>query len=190
MGLALALQLLLAAGEEGRGQYGVPPSVVLEQRPASRLRATLGVGAALQLARVASAGGLALVGDLGVVLGDRLSLGLHGSIGSLVLTAHGSLGAAADYFVSEHLALGLGVAFTGWVNGFAGAYGNFFGITVPLRLAWFPGERRPTEVERRGLVVAFELAPGLDLQARTFGIVTVSPEFGTALLLSIGYTLR
>lgn len=190
MGLALALRLLLAAGDDGRGAFGVPPAQALGRRPEARFRATLGAGAAMQLARSGPAGGLALAGDLGVVLGDRVSLVLQGSVGSLVLTAHGSLGAGVDYLAGEHWSLGLGVAFTGWVNGFPGAYGNFLGLTVPVRLAWLPGARRDTAIERRGLVVTLEVAPGLDLRPTTFGGITVSAEFGAALLLSIGYTVR
>jgi hypothetical protein len=191
LALPLAALLLAAAPEEGRGGSGTIPEEAASMRAATRWRAGLGAAGLFGLANYSPALGVGLTLDTGVVLGDRLSLLVHGEVGSVVITVVGMAGVLAEYALGDHFSVGLGAGFSFWAPLFFGDGSLFYGLTFPMRVSWAPNGRSPHETARAGLFVSAQVAPGFSLQPTYFYQLgrPLPPEAGVAATLSVGYAL-
>ena len=186
--LVVALMLLAAAPDEGRGSAGTIPQEAIASRTSARLRAGLGAAAFFGVSNYAGNGGVGLGLDLGTIVDDRLSLFLHAEVGSLVVTLIGSGAVLVEYALGEHFTAGLGVAFTAWTT-FLGSSSGFYGLTFPLRVNYAPFSREPHETARKGLLIGLQVAPGFSLQPTNFPQLTqpLPPDPAFAATVSVGY---
>ena len=166
--MLLALLLLSASPEEGRGFVGSTPEEAMAARPDTRLRLGLGGVALFGYSNYSPAAGVGLAFDFGAVVNDRLSIFLHGEVGSIVFTTLGSGGVVVEYGWGEHVTTGLGVAFTAWAPTLYGSYASFYGLTFPLRVNFAPAPRLPQETAHKGLLIGLQVAPGVSLQPTNY----------------------
>lgn len=187
--MLLALLLLAAAPEEGRGSVGSTPEEAQAARPDTRVRLGLGGAALFGYSNYSPAVGVGLAFDLGAVITDRLSLFLHVEVGSIVFTTLGSGGVVVEYGWGEHVTTGLGVAFTAWAPTLYGSYASFYGFTFPLRLNFAPSARQPHETAHKGLLIGLQVAPGVSLQATDYNQLRtpLPPEPAIAASVSVSY---
>lgn len=186
----LALVLLAAPLDEGRGSAGTTPEDALLHRTSPRWRLGLGGGVLFGLANYSPSLGVGLTADLGVVLGDRFSLFAHAEGGTIVLTVIGSGALLVEYALSEHFSAGLGLAFSLWSPVvFGGFNSSFYGLTLPLRVNFSPATRASHETRRSGLLIGLQVAPGVSLQPRDFFQLNtpLAPEFALSATVSVGY---
>ncbi len=194
MMIALALSVVLSAApdDEGRGGVGTLPEIARAQRTAPRLRAGLGGLVVFGYSNYRPSGGLGLAFDLGATFNDRVALFLHGEVASAVATFHASGGVAAEYVMTEHVSMGLGVSLTGWVPTIYTGYSDgFFGLLFPVRLRFALEPRPDAQTSRRGFSFGLELAGGFSLQPTYFyqlqaplppdGAFTAAATFGYAM---------
>ena len=191
LALPLAALLSAAAPDEGRGGVGTVPEQAVSLRTAPRWRAGLGAALLFGLANYSPSGGVGFALDAGVVLGDRLSLLVHGQVGSVVFTLAGGGAVLGEYAISDHFSAGLGVGFNVWAPLIYGSGILFYGLTFPIRLSWAPNGRAAHETGRSGLFVSLQVAPGFSLQPTYFYQVgqPLPPEAAVAATLSVGYAL-
>ncbi|MFT3713909.1 MAG: hypothetical protein QM817_40125 [Archangium sp.] len=168
----LASSVLTAAPVEvsgdGRGSNGPPPELHEELRKVPRLRfgvGTVGVVAMQSQDSFYSAGGgFGVSLESGVVLADVVSVFYRGELTSTLLSLYGSNGLFVDFALGEHLALGVGAAFTLWAPlVYDGRpVTNFVGFTFPVRAHFMFGERKSSVVaQRSGWTISLHVAPGL-----------------------------
>ena len=165
--MLLALLLLSASPEEGRGFVGSTPEEAMAARPDTRLRLGLGGVALFGYSNYSPAAGVGLAFDFGAVVNDRLSIFLHGEV--------------------EHVTTGLGVAFTAWAPTLYGSYASFYGLTFPLRVNFAPSPRLPQETAHKGLLIGLQVAPGLSLQPTNYNQsqTPIAPEPAIAASVSV-----
>ena len=183
----VALMLLAAAPDEGRGSVGTSPQEAIAARTSGRLRAGIGGTVLFGLSNYAANGGVGLALDLGTVVDDRLALFLHAEVGSIVITLFGSGALVLEYALGEHFSAGLGVAFTAWTPL---SYGpTFYGLTFPLRLNFAPLGREVHETAHKGLLIGLQVAPGFSLQPTNFPQLSapLPPDPAFAAAVSVGY---
>lgn len=187
--LPLALLLLTAVPEETRGASGSLPELAVSMRTNPRLRAGLAGAALFGVTTYSPTGGLGVALDLGVVLADRVSLFLHGELGSIIVTLIGSGALVGEYAFGQHFSAGLGAAFTAWVPLDYSFSSYFYGLTFPLRLSFSPGTRAQHQTQRTGLLIALQVSPGLSLQPTYYGS-SIPPAPALSATLSVGYAWR
>ncbi|MFT3713907.1 MAG: hypothetical protein QM817_40115 [Archangium sp.] len=189
--LLLALALCaepaeLTTGVEGRGGTGVNPEIygeVLRRAPRFRLGVgTVGIVAAQDLdffTSVAGGGGVYL--EAGAIFGDFVSLTYRGELTTTAASIYGSNGAFVDLAIGEHLAVGLGAAFTVWSPFFylgGGYVSSFTGFTFPVRAHVMWGSRKDESVARRaGWTISFHFAPGVSIYPSYYGGVGIDGGF-------------
>ncbi len=190
--LAAPLALLLIAAapsiDEGRGNAGTTPEEALSSRGQARFRLGLGGAALFGLATYSPALGVGLTADLGVSVGDRLSLFVHGEVGTIVVTVVGGGGLAVEYALNDHFSVGLGASLMGWGALFFGSSG-FLGVMFPLRVNFAPVARAANELRRTGLLIGLQVAPGVSVQ-QTHSFQSrfpIPPEPGFSATVSVGY---
>ena len=166
--MLLSLILLAAAPEEGRGSVGSTPEEAVAARPDARMRLGLGGAALFGYSNYSPAVGVGLAFDLGAVVNDRLSIFVHGEVGSVVFTTLGSGAVVVEYSLGEHVTAGLGVAFTAWAPTLYASYLGFYGFTFPLRVNFAPSPRQPQETAHKGLLIGLQVAPGVSLQPTNY----------------------
>lgn len=190
--LPIALALLSAAPEEGRGASGSLPEVAVSMRTNPRLRAGVAGAGLFGVASYSPTFGLGLALDVGVVLADRVSLFVHAEAGTIILTMTGSVGLAGEYALGEHFSAGLGAAFSAWGPLSSYTSAPFIGLTFPLRLSLSPTARGPAELQRSGLLIVVQVAPGVSLQQNYYPQLgrPLGPQPGLAATLSVGYAWR
>lgn len=137
---------------------------VASQRSRPRFHASVGGGASGAIGGGAG-GGLALKGELGLLLGDRVSVLLRAGAGTTVVFGalfQGGVGVAASW--GDNLLLGVGAEVAS-LGSFSIATDQPKGLALlfPFRLSWSPGGRAEGAVARRGLQLSAELSPGLSL---------------------------
>lgn len=194
MMIALALSVVLSAapGDEGRGGVGTLPEVARAQRTATRLRAGLGGLVVFGLSNYRPSGGVGLTFDLGATFNDRVALFLHGEVASAVATFHASGGVAAEYVMTEHVSMGLGVSLTGWLPTIYTGYSDgFFGLLFPVRLHFALEPRPDAQTSRRGFFFGLELAGGFSLQPTYFYQLQtpLPPEGAFSAAATFGYAV-
>ncbi|MDP1922284.1 MAG: hypothetical protein Q8L14_38955 [Myxococcales bacterium] len=137
---------------------------VASQRSRPRLHASVGGGASGALGGAAG-GGLAFKGELGLLLGDRLSLLVRVGAGTTVVFGalfQGGLGVAASW--GDHVLLGVGAELaTLGAPALATHQGFSVAALFPFRFSWSPGKRSEEEVKRKGLQLSAEFSPGFTL---------------------------
>lgn len=184
----LALLLLAAVPDEGRGTAGTIPEETLGSRTAPRIRAGLGGALLFGLANYSAQGGLGLSLEVGTVIDDRFAVFLHAEVATLIISLAGSGALVAEYVLSEHFSAGLGVAFSAWAPIFSYG-GNFYGLTFPLRINWAPVARSANETGRKGLLIGLQVAPGFSLQPTNFPQFSepLPPDPAVSATLSVSY---
>lgn len=155
-----ALLLSFALASDGTGAVPEAGAEVLAARKAVRPRLAIalagagGYGSAFP-GLVVSGG---LTGDLGVTLGDELSLSARATV-ALGLGATLLGGLAVDWALGEQLQLGVGLSFA-LVGGMLDQSINGGGV-LPVRVAWMFSKRAAAVTARSGFFVFGELAPGV-----------------------------
>lgn len=130
--------------------------------------------------------GFGLMGEVGSVLNDHLSL----SARLLFFTNIGGwlfgITPAVDYAVSERFTIGggIGVTFYGGLES-----GSFTNLMLPLRVTFSPWARKPHEVRRSGLLLGLELGGGVLIAAtrNRFSGTPPVPAASAMGIFSIGY---
>ena len=153
-------------------------------RSASRLRLSLGGSAMVGVSGYSPALGVGLNFDLGVTFSDRLSVFLHGELGTVVFTVIGSGAVVFEYTVSDHFIAGLGAAVSAWGPLLYGSL-NFLGVTFPFRLSFATAARGAAETRHSGLLIGLQLAPGFSFPQET--PYQVPAEVAFAGSVSVGY---
>ena len=186
--LFVALMLLAAAPDEGRGSSGTSPQEAVAARGSARIRAGVGGAAMFGLSNYAPNGGVGFGLDVGTIVDDRLALFLHAELGSVVATLIGAGALIVEYTLGEHFSAGLGVGVTAWAP-LLGYGSGFYGLTFPLRINFAPFGREAHETGRRGLMFGLQVAPGFSLQPTNFPQLAapLPPDPAFAATLSVGY---
>ena len=190
--LAAPLALLLIAAapspDEGRGSSGTTPEEAVSARTQSRLRLGVAGAALFGLSSYTPALGVGVSLDFGMIVSDRLSLFVHGEVGSVVISAIGGGGLVAEYALGDHFTAGLGAAFMLWAPAYF-ASGGFMGITFPFRLSFAPARREANATRRTGLLIGLQVAPGVSVQDTSYyqSRFPIPPEPGFTAMGSVGY---
>ncbi len=185
---SLALMVLAAEPDEGRGAPGISPEQAQSLRTETRLRFGLGGGVMFGLSNYTPALGVGLSAEVGAVFNDRFSVFAHVGLGTILITYIGSAGVNAEYVLSNHFSVGLGAAFSVWGPLFFGGSG-FYGLTAPVRVNFAPVGRAAHETRRSGLLIGLQVAPGVSLQPTDYAQLSapVGPEAAFWASLSVGF---
>ncbi|MFT3713908.1 MAG: hypothetical protein QM817_40120 [Archangium sp.] len=146
---------------------------------------------------VTLAGGGGVYVEAGGIFGDLVSLTYRGELTTTVFTVYGSNGAFVDVALGEHVAVGIGAAFTVF-NGFLYRFTNeyelsFAGFSFPVRAHVMLGSPRDASIARRqGWTLSFHFAPAVST-TRTYsgegldGAFTTRTRAGFTAGIGIGY---
>ncbi|MFZ5442907.1 MAG: hypothetical protein ACOZQL_23075 [Myxococcota bacterium] len=168
------LALLLAVSSvEGQGEA---PTLSVRSREHARFQASLHAVGALAVGAGAVGAGPGAAGTLGVLLSDRVALGLRGSVGTTLTLVAASFGVGVDLVLSDHWSLGVGLGL-GHHGGTTLDAPYAWAALLPVRVSFSPASRAAAQLERRGLHFFLETAPGYSL-ARGYatGVAGIAPR--------------
>ena len=158
--MLLVTMLMLTVGAES--------SAVARVRVSVAGTGVLGVGPVVSTTQVFGAPGVEA--SLGVQLFDRLGLIIKGGIGATPLSLMARLGLAADFAITEAVAVGLGLGALAF-PGIAPQVSSFGGGWATASVRW--ARARP------GLFVSLECGPGVTLFGRIFGAFAISVGYAS-----------
>ncbi len=156
-----------------------------EARDQTRVRAAIAgaVTAGRGFARQSLGGGLGISAELGVMTADRLSIVARLTFGTVATAGTLTVGVGADYALTDHWSVGLGLAVDYIGNILFTDMANSWSFAGPFRLMFAPTARAEGVTARTGLMIFAELTPGFEFGGSQ-GKVAVAPPLGPPVSLA------